>query len=1133
MNYFRIPWSVRRAARVDLDDWAKNNERRRRLALSRVDSELLAASERPWKFCGLVLLLLLAIWLLGQVLPDNWLIPAWSQYREKWGPAEHLSNFATLWSVQATLAALVFPIVIAFVTVFLQRRPAAEALVHLYLLTSGALVAGLSSLSLVVLMGIQYVAVAIYGSGALPVWTALDGIWFCINSALTTIFLFRTTEFLRPATQTRLVIRYAANIALPREVDRMLPGQVLGHAQRMGWIPGPSSLKEEEEEGPKVDLHDFGFRAGTKQGEVTFKNPHRVRDLRLWPLRLVIGSWLRAAAKLPPLTELGYRKSWPELTIACSPGRTYDKAAPLAFVKAGPDLNGWQRAILRCALSFEPAGRDEGRGVLLKDLMAELESDVRIAATKHDDEQFKQAYDTLVDLHDNLLASSLFTLADGSSDSYAMLTDSRSWMGRSLHAEWTNCYRSIFLACIESLTYEPNPFERVCHLPQHLCGDALYASPRAVREQVLRLPGLLMYQLGDWWTRRVEEQGTMVHDPNRAATLRPPLSRTYDDCLRSFVSGWESARDSVAELPEADSFDWANAADIASLHSSHVEKTARMLLAAVARGDRAAAEWMADVLTKWWGSHEHDMEPWAIRRGKEFITIDQLEMPWEELYAKLSLGDNEGHWREESSATLQRGVLLAALHNYWTDVRWLTVELLMWLASQANPPTKYEDSFAIDMAAGLLRGKQWKGGGTMADPLNNFHTPQFLLALVRQYAAGGQYRGGYIGRLDAFVDSIKDIKRPSMVSARIYSFSGAGDVDSLQDLQLILLAALSSDEWKPGNELLRRIDIWMTTHYDCVAVLKNRLEELCQRAEKKGELALDLLSAVIAGAERTHDADTGLERATAGLEMLRAYVKEKREDTLEAQPVSAARLKELAGFASRKGFSSSGRFPLQLFGSSSFTAQRLSDYTFTMRKVRKGELTETEIEQRPGNEDHFWSDTMADLVGSVLISDVITAIKPRVVAAEDAESYWRILKSEAKHIEEHGEQPVLILDNRTKPSWIWDWRHTGSDAGHAKPEDLTVSKAGGRGAGYVCDLNNIWVYAGPLASGRSLLTSREAFKAVEFTKFGEDFFVEASTTARSDSKVLVDLAMTFSRHTHSGSSGGVFLEYSDGNTQSS
>lgn len=76
-----------------------------------------------------------------------------------WSNAEFAAYVGTLWSVQATIAALVYPIVIAFVAVLLQRRATAKLSLQLYLRDAAALTAGISSIALVATMGAEYLAV--------------------------------------------------------------------------------------------------------------------------------------------------------------------------------------------------------------------------------------------------------------------------------------------------------------------------------------------------------------------------------------------------------------------------------------------------------------------------------------------------------------------------------------------------------------------------------------------------------------------------------------------------------------------------------------------------------------------------------------------------------------------------------------------------------------------------------------------------------------------------------------------------------------------------------------------------------------------------------------------------------------
>lgn len=100
---FRTPWSIRTVARRDEAAWFAQNIHRRRLAQSVVERNLLFAGEHPLRFAFSLLALLTVLLLLAAVLPEDWFAPAWF----KWEAAEQLTHFSTVWTIQATLAALV------------------------------------------------------------------------------------------------------------------------------------------------------------------------------------------------------------------------------------------------------------------------------------------------------------------------------------------------------------------------------------------------------------------------------------------------------------------------------------------------------------------------------------------------------------------------------------------------------------------------------------------------------------------------------------------------------------------------------------------------------------------------------------------------------------------------------------------------------------------------------------------------------------------------------------------------------------------------------------------------------------------------------------------------------------------
>jgi hypothetical protein len=1110
-DWLRTPWSVRAVARNDEASWLKQNLHRRRLALSKLERDLLFAGEHPWRLAFSLLALQIALLVLLAVLPQCWFTPAWAN----WQAAEQLTHFSTVWTIQATLAALVYPIVISFVAVYLQRRPAAEAFIHLYMLDSGGLAAGISSLALVVVMGFQYLMLSTWGSAWLPGWAVMDTAWFVLNAALTTFFLFRTVEFLRPEVQARVIQRYTVNVALPRDVLRLNSSQLLANGIAKGWFPVPSYGDDNAREGPRM-LIGRGFREGAIQGKLRLRAQARLVDVRIWVVRLVVKSWYRRALKSPwsdKPKEFGVNNSWALLTLPMSPGTVYESEMPLAMVADGPGLSTWERWLLRRAMVFHPTDQ-ERYGIRVEAILGELAADARNLAAKTDNEGFERAYTALVDLHGLLLAACLDKTDTDEQGSWALLRESESFFNRTLHQNWSNVYRGIFEAAIESMVRDTRPLRRLCHLLQHLDGDELRASPVEIREHLLQMPPLMMYQLSNWWAFRVEEQGIIEHSHKQMVLLRPPLNRVYDEVLSAFVAGWENGRpDKPRRNRDAHVLDWEALPGLLRMNVKHIEETARMILAAVLRGDQAAAEWLADVLSKWWEPLAFDYEPYQLYDKVAFITIDDLGLAWPTFCAKFGLQTDDDASQEQLRPVLQNGSFQAALRNYWTDVRLLTIELMLdWVRSV--PPAFASSSLAFEIAVGLLTGKQWRSGGQAVHSFNDLTPSEYLVAKVRQLSASGEWRGGYVGRLDAFVERVKEMRRPNMVSSRVYSSWGADDVESLHESQLDLFAVLANGGWSLPRSLQRQLDIWFDARFDqysSIEMLCARLKIWLERLDAQPSLSVEHIDLIKARVKPGVSAQTAIEQVQAFLLTARQALEDRREETLAAQPIDSNRLLEIGRYASTSGFSKDkGYFPVHLFSIES-AVDKLEDFTLTFTQVRRGELTQMRMDQRAVNEAEYFADAMAQQVAVVVLNDVLHRSDIKEIAVQDGDAYWKALQTQAGFIVARGGTPILLLDNATRPDLMWDWQHANFDATHKRPDDLQVRRREGQGAGYLCDFNEIEVYVAPLPIGQSILLSSRAFRALKFTDYGEGRFVRAEVIESDNSKSLVDLKLTFSR----------------------
>jgi len=1106
-SWLRTPWSIRRVVRREEREWLAQNASRKAYALSWFKSDLLFAGEHPVRFAASLLALHLAV--VGDLycwLPTRLTLSGVQL-------SDRLAHFSTLWAVQATLAALVYPIVIAFVTVFLQRRPAAQTFVHLYVLESGAFASGLSSLGLIAAMAVQYVFIGPLGID-LPLWVEADAIWFAMNAALTTYFLFRSVDFLRPDVQMGVARGYAIAIALPRDVARLNLFQALARAQSEGWIDAPSyGVNDDAPGGPSVWLSSFSLGGGSVQATYRLRLPKQVADARLWFLRLAVAGWMRSARRLPPPEGAGKvfgDGNWPLLTVAPTPGRTYLEDVPLARVVRGPSLSAFQRLLLRKAFVFRRPTA-ERFGISVTALLGEVEADVRHAAASDEAGSFERAYEQLISLHESLLTACLVKTADGSFGSWAMLPDIHKFGERRLHELWGDAYRSVYEAAISAITRNTKPAQRLCHLIQHLRASDWEQMPVEILEHLLLLPTLMMFQLGGWWARQAEEQGYLNRGPGRGILLKPPVLRFYEEIVMSFVSGWESARDAVAPVPEAGApITWLVVQRLARLNVKHLQETARMLMGAVDRGDRLAAEWLADIMSKWFDDLQYDQLPIALYDKQTYLTVDHLMLDWDVAIRSLGADEPTMLRHGEPLTVLQRGLLMAALKNFLTDMRLVVIELLLFWAMRDEAPDR-EDSLAVDIAAGLISGRQWRQGGALTEPLTHLAAYEFLQANVRQFAAGGQWRVGYTGRLDAFVSRIKDMERPEMVSSRVYSGFGADDLDSLMDQQLLVFAAVSNAAWT-ADGLGRQVDIWMTTQYPSIAILQQKVASWLQRLNMPELPSQPVLQIFASKARGEVNPAEAWSQVRQGLQSFQALLQARRNDALIAAPIDPERLTAIAVSASRRGFAREGAgFPVNIFQSIQFTAEPANEFTLTLQQVRKGELTAVEMDQRAINSQDWWERTMSDRVCAVAMADVLGQCRIVDQVTTTPETYWAALKSGATRLRDRGETPILLVDNPTQPRWLWQWQHAYPGNETERPVDLGLQHRQIGVSGYQCTLAGVDVYSAPISPGRSLLMSQETFRTLTFRRYSEDKLVSVAVAGRSDSQVLVDLQVTFSR----------------------
>lgn len=483
-----------------IQEWNESSLVRRHLRYSRIDRFLRNAGEHPAAFLidigGTTLLLTGLVWLvfwLCLALPVPALIRSESNF---------LTYFSALWTIQATLAALVYPIVISFVAVLLRRRATATLGLRIYSLDAGVVPAGSSSIALVGWMALQYLAMPFVAASIMAAAMIGNLAWFTLNVLLTSRFLYRTIQFMNDDDRLEVFKRFAVHVAFPRDLHSYLMGTILQTAQERKLLPGKSYASEEA--GPKVLLYPMSI--GSPSVQLHVRGQKEVKDIRLRPLGWAIWLWLLSVRREAPERSIaGRAPQYPVLQLAVYPGQLVESKITICRTSSGRKLNWITSYLLQRSIVLGPrTGKDTSFST--SDILEEIAVE---ALELIEQERYEAASGTLITLtevHDILIRSGAFTNDAGERDNAALMQDPYGFATRRLHELWLDSYNELARLAVITLTSSSRPFEHHCYLARRLA-SSLRNEHIDILVQLLRIPSYLMFRLGTWWSEKVEERG--------------------------------------------------------------------------------------------------------------------------------------------------------------------------------------------------------------------------------------------------------------------------------------------------------------------------------------------------------------------------------------------------------------------------------------------------------------------------------------------------------------------------------------------------------------------------------------------------------------------------------------------------
>ena len=708
----------------------------------------------------------------------------------------HPGFFGTAWSVQATLVALVYPIVLTFVAIMLQRRALSKVALRVYMLDSGVLPAGSSSVVLLAVMTLQYQLAFYIPNDFFLAMAACVGAWLLTNIVLTGVFLARTVRYIEDEVGQRAYKNLGVSLVLRDELVKTLSQHLYVNApDAMGWGSGESAIRERR---PQVLL--MPMDSGDAQVARVFKRERVLNDVRIGIVEWVAKRWLkRARAAFVPESKM--RSAMLQMRVALH-GEVLGPV-DLCSVVAGPALTSFEASVLSRAFKFGKRPRQFISSTTLE-MLEELGIEVQSLTEQRRHAAVVQAFDRMKGFHVALLEA-----CEEGPDEGGELTNAAGigraygWSSRSLNSGWLEAYRPLIQLAVRELENDHGLLEMLTRLPNHVVAQSGLRLPKLIDELFLVVT-LIDHHLSVWWQKQA--QRAAVPEAPTGLQLPQPWAQDYRDAVIAVVGGVTNFRFPRTDGRQLQADKWKERCSEALTWANHIECSANLLLDAVARGDVEAAIWYEDHFVYWWGSHDFGFEYGNFidfMPGVSDIRLGIVQQDWlsaEKYFSSVS--------DEALSPESALHVIWHALRRYWESMR-LVACLLLLQQAQAK---KFEQ-LAVQVVSRILGLKMCHAGQSPSGL--DLTDPDEVLALYLDSCFADPWVGR---RLDEFCEQRFRWKKNAPVISG-WGYTGFGEVNDIESrgaaLSQILLA-LKPNSRRGWTDALKR----MVQHEDNLNTLE-------------------------------------------------------------------------------------------------------------------------------------------------------------------------------------------------------------------------------------------------------------------------------------------------------------------------
>ena len=341
----------------------------------------------------------------------------WMKFFPSYVQAKPDSNWlGTLLTGQITIVGLIYPLVISLVSILFQDKAGKKVIFSLYQKFSGFMFAGLSGLSLAIILALSL----IFNESLIPKFSLLLSMtlisWFTFNLFLTIWFFVKTLSILDENKKNEFIFRFVTNEVCKSDLKQRIRKIYLENLSQNGLLKAIDSSILDSSNNSMSNQYDKEIVYITGKDKELY-------TVSLWKLNLAI--WLQSKILKYTMNKSSQESNDFRLYVSIPAFTGKDKRVTLVKY-SGFDIGSFVSFLIKNSVKYDK--RSNKVDISISSALEAFTSPLYNALSNNDEKDFIESLDRLARYHIQLADVLSFENTNGEFDNWLLLSES-AWSG--------------------------------------------------------------------------------------------------------------------------------------------------------------------------------------------------------------------------------------------------------------------------------------------------------------------------------------------------------------------------------------------------------------------------------------------------------------------------------------------------------------------------------------------------------------------------------------------------------------------------------------------------------------------------------------------------------------------------------